>query len=95
MANEKRKMQPRIPRQELDTNVEFIIESDIEDARSVDISETGMSFMTEKPIRFRMRLNLNGELKEYLALLVWAKKDHSGRTRYGFQFIPDDGNSLL
>jgi hypothetical protein len=95
MINETRKMQQRITRLELDTDVEFIVESDIEEARSVDISATGISFMTEQPIKFRMRFTQNGELKEHLAQLVWTKKDHAGKTRYGFQFIPDDKDGVL
>ncbi|HOW56847.1 MAG TPA: PilZ domain-containing protein [Smithellaceae bacterium] len=95
MAEEEKKIKPRVPRREISTTVEFIVDSTDETASAVDISEAGMSFVTKKPVRFRMRLKQDGELKEYLALLVWAKKDASDATTYGFQFIPDDNECIL
>jgi hypothetical protein len=94
-ADEEKKQQLRPQRKEVQTKVEFFVDGDIETAKSADISESGMRFITEKPIKFRMRLNLDGEIKEYLALLVWARKDPEGSTSYGFQFIPDDDECVF
>jgi hypothetical protein len=87
--NEEMKIIPRADRKDLKTKVEFIIDCDIANARADNISETGMRFITEKPIKFRMRMNVDGQQQEYAAYLVWAKRDFEGTTSYGFQFIAD------
>jgi hypothetical protein len=92
MGKEQKQLQ-RAPRKEIDTKVEFIIDSYIDDARSQNISSLGMSFTTQKPIKFRMRLNVDGKMQEHTASLVWAKKDSAGATSYGFEFITDDDKS--
>ena len=74
-------------RKDLKTKVEFIVDGDIITAESVNISETGIRFATEKPIKIRMRFEKNGEIKEELAELVWAKQDEK-ETSYGLSFIP-------
>jgi hypothetical protein len=89
MMEEDTKLKPRADRKDIKTKVEFIIDCDIANARADNISETGMRFITEKPIKFRMRMNVEGKKQEYAAYLVWAKKDFEGTTSYGFQFIAD------
>lgn len=95
VTTEAKELQARSQRKEIDTKVEFIVDDAIETAQSVNISEDGLQFATERPVRFRMRLSLDGTTKEYLALLVWAKKNTEGGTSYGFQFIPDDNSCVI
>ncbi len=74
-------------RKEIKTKVEFIVDGDIISAESVNISTTGISFTTDNPIKIRMRFEEDGETKEELAELVWAKQDEK-ETSYGLSFIP-------
>jgi hypothetical protein len=95
MTTDEEKKQLRVERKEIQTKVEFFVDGDIEVAKSADISAKGMRFITDKPIKFRMRLNLDGEVKEYFAQLVWARKDPEGSTSYGFEFIPDNDECVF
>lgn len=76
-------------RRSLQTDVEFFVDGDIERATSVDVSETGIRFDTHKPMAVRMRLEIDDQQKEFLARLVWARKNPDGTMAYGFEFIPD------
>jgi hypothetical protein len=88
--NKNTKLKPRSDRKDIQAKVEFIIDCDVANASSENISETGMRFITEKPIKFRMRMKVDNKQQEYVAYLVWAKKDPEGTTSYGFQFVSDD-----
>ena len=77
-------------RKKLHTGVEFYVDADIIKADSIDLSETGIKFETNEPIKIRMRVDVgDGEYQENQAELVWAQKDEDGYTTYGLHFIPD------
>jgi uncharacterized membrane-anchored protein YjiN (DUF445 family) len=77
-------------RRQVTTKVEFFVHGDIEQAKVVNISETGIQFVTDEPVKVRMRLELDGEIKEYVAQMIWAKKNaQDASMSYGLQFIPD------
>jgi hypothetical protein len=77
-------------RRQVTTKVEFFVHGDIEKARAVDISETGIQFVTDEPVKVRMRLELDGETKEFVAQMVWARKStEDDSMSYGLQFITD------
>jgi len=76
-------------RRQLRTDVEFFVAGDIERATAVDVSETGIRFETQKPIAVRMRLEIDDKQREFLARLVWARKNPDGTMAYGLEFIPD------
>ena len=82
-------------RKEIRTKIEFFVYGDIETATSVDISETGIRFETPNPIKVRMRLTVNGELKECMSQLVWAKRNTDNSMSYGLAFIPDDDTCIF
>lgn len=78
-------------RKKLYTEVEFYVDADIIKANSIDVSDTGIKFETDDPIKVRMRVDMgNGEFDEHEAELVWAQKDADGLTTYGLHYIPDD-----
>jgi len=79
----------------LQTDVEFIIDGDIEKATSVDISETGIRFDTRKPMKVHMRMEMNQRRREFHARLVWAQRNADGTMAYGFEFIPDDDQCMF
>lgn len=76
-------------RHSITTKIEFMVYGDVEEATSIDISETGLRFETSKPLLVRMRAQIQEQKKEYLAELVWAKRKPTGETEYGFRFVPD------
>lgn len=69
--------------------VEFFVDADIIKAASVDISETGLRMLTERPILIRMRMyHADGGYDERVARLVWAAREGE-QMGYGFEFQPD------
>lgn len=85
----------RSPRKELNGKVEFIIDEDVIFAKSINASDTGIRFDTAKPIHILMRVTTEeDEVREHKAELVWARKNDSGSTAYGLQFIEEDKNPL-
>lgn len=76
------------PRANVKTSIEFYVDSDVIDAESVDLSETGIRFVTNSALEIRMRLTVNGKQMEKQAKLIWAKGDEGG-TAFGFAFQPD------
>lgn len=83
-------------RRQVTTKVEFFIHGDIEKARAVNISETGIQFVTDEPVKVRMRLELDGEIREFLARMVWARKGAEDDTMsYGLEFIPDNDQCVF
>jgi hypothetical protein len=77
----------RAERKPLVTEIEFHSTKDLIDAKSVDISETGIKFITDDPLSIRMRFKKDGKLKEKFARLVWSKNKENGQTEYGFEFF--------
>jgi len=76
-------------RKKVEGDVEFILYLDAYQATSVNLSETGIRFDTEKPIYIRLQAEIDGKKLTRDAQLVWAsKKDDSGMS-YGFEFVPD------
>jgi len=74
------------PRNRIQTNVEFYILADIITAKTVNISETGVRFDTEKALDIEMRFVKNGKEEEHVARLCWAEQQPDGSFTYGFEF---------
>ena len=65
--------------------VAFNTENDIYMARSVDISESGIRIVTEKPINIRFQVEKDDELVLYDSQLVWARVKDDGSMEYGLK----------
>jgi hypothetical protein len=86
----------RALRRQVSTKVEFFVHGDIEKASAVDISETGIKFVTDEPVKVRMRLELDGETREFFARMVWARKSaEDDSMSYGLEFIPDNDKCVF
>lgn len=70
----------------LETGVVFHMNADFFMANSLDISGTGLRIRTSGPIGFRIQIEHGGELCEYLAELVWAKRQEDGSMEYGLKY---------
>jgi len=75
----------------LDAGVDFFIDADIVGATSLDVSQTGISFLSPDPLIVEMRINIDGEREERRAKLVWAQQRPDGSVRYGLEFTDEDG----
>lgn len=65
--------------------VAFNTENDIYMARSVEISESGIRIVTEKPINIRFQVEKDDELVLYDSQLVWAREKADGSMEYGLK----------
>jgi hypothetical protein len=52
----------------------------------VDISESGLRVVSEKPIAICIQVNEGGLLVDYDAQLVWARMKEDGTMEYGLKF---------
>jgi len=66
-------------RKELEIGIEFFVNADIIAARSIDMSKTGLSFDTEAPLNIHMRMEIDGELCDREAQVVWATRNSYDR----------------
>ena len=66
--------------------VVFNTKNDIYMARSVDISESGIRIVTEKPINIRFQVKKDDELMLYDSQLVWARVKDDGSMEYGLKY---------
>ena len=82
-----RRRAERVP---LEVPVEFIVDADLVQARSVDLSETGLRFSTDEAIPILLRMRVDGEQHEHRGQLVWARRDARGHMDYGIEFVGDD-----
>lgn len=80
-------LQDRSPREEIRTHIEFIADFDVIEAKGVNVSEGGICFELEEDLPFEMRFELNGELYQHRAHLVWVKRSANGGYVFGFMFV--------
>ncbi len=87
-------MKERAERQKIEAKVKFIVDADVIPAESVDISESGISFKTDTPIKVTMRMGSKyaGDIEDKTAELVWTKKESDGSTTYGLEFVEEPEN---
>lgn len=79
----------RAERRKISMRVEFIVDADVIRAESINLSDTGIAFETDAPIRVWMRFGEEQDLipGDQQAELVWAKREPEGKTTYGLQFV--------
>ena len=80
--NEKRAAERKLA----ETEVTFHTEDDIYMAKSVDISDTGIRVVTQKPVDIRLEVKEDDKLVQYDAQLVWARVKDDGTMEYGLKF---------
>ncbi len=75
---------------DIPARIEFYVDADIIMADSLDISQSGLSFVTDKAMEVDMRLNVDGNLEERRAKILWAQKTDDGKVRYGLEFVNEE-----
>ncbi len=78
----------RPQRSTLEANIEFIGDFDVVQAQGIDLSEGGVCFGTSDGLPFEMRFELDGEVHQHRAHLIWMKQQEDGTYRYGLKFVP-------
>ena len=65
--------------------VKFIMEGDVINAVSVDISDGGIRLDTERALEISLRFGEDEKTHE--ATLVWARRKLDGGVTYGFEYV--------
>lgn len=78
----------RSQRSDLNANIEFIGDFDVVQAQGIDLSEGGICFGTADGLPFEMRFELEGEVHQHRAHLIWMKQQEDGTYRFGLKFVP-------
>ena len=81
-------VQSRAPRKELDTEIEFIADFDIVQAKGINISDSGICFELNQDLPFEMQFKSGEEVHRFRAHLIWVKRLPQGGYRLGLQFVP-------
>jgi len=80
----------RFERRSIFTEVTFYVDNELVQARSIDLSQTGIRFETEAPISIRFRMDVGKDTPlEKKAQLVWASRSEDGSMDYGLEFLPE------
>ena len=87
--------QHRLDRKEIKTSIQFIGDFGLVEARGLDVSDSGIGFEIEEDIPFDMEFEIDGELHQHRARMVWMQRLNNGRSRFGFQFTNAPTSSLL
>jgi len=77
----------RLPRVEMNADIEAIGDFDILKAKGIEISEGGISFEMEESLPFELQFYLKNELFKQRVHLVWLEKKEKGGYRCGFRFV--------
>ena len=72
-------------RKPLKLNVTLFMDSDITQAESINVSDSGISVVTKSPLIARIQIETNGKVKQKEAQLVWARKI-TGEMEYGLEY---------
>ena len=86
---------PRLTRSEIQTSIQFIGDFGLVEAKGLDLSDSGIGFELEEDIPFDMEFEIDGELHQHRARMVWMQRLDDGRSRFGFQSMNASPSSLL
>ncbi len=75
-------------REQYNVDIEFFVDADIIVAKTIDISKSGLQLKVDEPLKIAMRMEVEGDLCEYEAQLIWAKRKPDGTMSYGFEYVP-------
>jgi hypothetical protein len=81
---ENRRDSERVP---MLAEVEFVVDGGTIFAETLDVSQSGLSLETSKPLTIQLRVRIEGEEEVRRAELVWSRELNQGRMRYGLKFV--------
>lgn len=79
----------RETRRPFKVDIEFIGDFDLIKAKTVNVSEGGISLKTSGNLPFEMRYKLDGKTIRRRAHLVWVKHTENGGYNFGLKFVKE------
>ena len=89
MTADKNSERRRADRMSACTDMDLCMSDDTIKASSVNVSDTGVCLDVEEPLKFWLRMEVDGDTVVREAQIAWAKKKPKGGMSYGFAFTPD------
>ncbi len=86
MADPGNQNKREVDRKLIETEVTFHTANDIYMAKSVDISDSGIRIVTDKPVEIRIQIKEEDKLVQYDAQLVWTRLKDDGTMEYGLKY---------
>ncbi len=78
----------KAPRMEISSTVEFVVEGgSIQEAHGIDLSETGIGFLTADTLTVALTVTVGGEDVTRLAKLARIIRKEDGSFLFGLEFI--------
>jgi hypothetical protein len=74
-------------RMPIEADIEFVVDSGTIFGETLDVSQSGISLETSKPLTIQLRVKVEGDQEARRAELVWSKELSQGRMRYGLRFV--------
>lgn len=74
----------RIP---MGVEIEFVVDPGTIFGETLDVSQSGLSLETSKPLAIQLRVKVEGDQEVRRAELVWSRELSQGRMRYGLKFL--------
>jgi len=74
-------------REVITTQIEFIGEFDVLEARGINISEGGVCFLLSDPLAFDMKFTSDDKIEQHRGHLVWVKKVDGEGFHFGIKFV--------
>ena len=81
-------------RKKIEEQARFDVDLKAIEATLVDVSDGGLRFDVQGPLRAKLRMKVNGIETLYDAKLVWTKNYSDGRTAIGLEFSKPDLDRL-
>ena len=81
------KQNARSDRKKLTADIEFFGDFDLIKAKTLNISDSGICFMTSKSLPFEMRFEHNGQTVSRRANLIWLKHENKSGFNFGLKFV--------
>lgn len=85
----------RSTRNAIQVPITFIGDFTLVQAQGIDLSEGGIRFEVSEDLPFEMEFEIEGEVHQHRAHLVWMKRLEGGGSQWGFQFAPSDSWFML
>ena len=89
MTADKNSERRRADRVSVCTDMDLCMSDDTIKASSVNVSDTGVCLDVEEPLKFWLRMEVDGDTVVREAQIVWAKKKQEEGMSYGFRFTSD------
>ena len=86
---------PRSRRRDLQTQIQVLGDFSMLQARGVNVSDDGICFELMYDLPFEIQFDVDGQMRQYRAHLMWMRQLSDGRNQFGFKFVASDSSPFF